>query len=79
MLVLSRKPGEAIVLDGGIRIVVLSADRRGIRLGIEAPASIQVLREELVKEVASENERATAAELGEWAARLTLGPAEGTS
>lgn len=78
MLVLSRKPGEAIVLDGGIRIVVLSADRRGIRLGIEAPASIQVLREELVKEVASENERATAAELGDWAARLTIGP-EGTS
>jgi carbon storage regulator len=48
MLVLTRRPGEAILLDGGIRLVVLSSDRRGVRLGIEAPAEVNIQREELV-------------------------------
>ena len=48
MLVLSRRPGEAFVLDGGIRVVVISADRRGARLGIEAPQAIRIQREELL-------------------------------
>lgn len=61
MLVLSRKVGEAIVIDHDVRVVVLSADRRGVRLGIEAPASRSVLREELILEVAIENLRAAAA------------------
>jgi carbon storage regulator CsrA len=44
MLVLNRRRGEAIVLDGGIRIVVLDSDRRGARLGIEAPAETKIKR-----------------------------------
>ena len=51
MLVLTRRPGEAILLDGGIRVVVLSSDRRGVRLGIEAPAEVNIQREELVSQV----------------------------
>jgi carbon storage regulator CsrA len=47
MLILNRRMGEAVVMDGGIRIVILSCDRRGVRLGIEAPAETTVLREEL--------------------------------
>ena len=48
MLVLSRRLGEAFVLDGGIRVVVISADRRGVRLGIEAPQEVRIQREELL-------------------------------
>jgi len=48
MLVLSRRPGDAILIDGGIRIVVLACDHRGVRIGIEAPASIGIVREEIV-------------------------------
>lgn len=47
MLVLNRRCGEAILLDGGIRIVVLDADRRGARIGIEAPLETRIQREEL--------------------------------
>jgi carbon storage regulator len=47
MLILNRRQGEAIVIDGGIRIVVLSSDRRGARIGIEAPSTINIQREEL--------------------------------
>jgi len=57
MLVLSRRRGQAIMLDGGIRIVVLECDRRTVRLGIEAPPTTAIQREELVSQVAGENMR----------------------
>ena len=47
MLVLSRKLNEAIVIDGNIRIVVTSIHGNQVRLGIEAPDEVFVLREEL--------------------------------
>ncbi|HLW64670.1 MAG TPA: carbon storage regulator [Gemmataceae bacterium] len=48
MLVLTRRAGEGIVIDGGIQIKVLAIKGRVIRLGIDAPASIRVARSELV-------------------------------
>ena len=47
MLVLSRKWNEAIVIDGNIRITVLGIRGNQIRLGIEAPNSVGIFREEL--------------------------------
>ena len=52
MLILNRRRGEAIVLDGGIRIVVLECDRRGARIGIDAPIETNIQREEIVARVA---------------------------
>jgi carbon storage regulator len=73
MLVLNRRPGEAILLDGGIRVVVLSSDRRGVRLGIEAPAEVNIQREELVSQVAAQNRRASAGTVGAaWAIEMPL-------
>ena len=73
MLILNRRQGEAIMIDGGIRIVVLSSDRRGARIGIEAPTSINIQREELVSRVAEENRRANARSTGtEWLEQLPL-------
>jgi carbon storage regulator len=48
MLVLSRKTDERIVIDGRITITVLEVRGDRIRLGIEAPREIPVLRKELV-------------------------------
>jgi carbon storage regulator len=47
MLVLSRKVNEKIVIDGGIVVTVLKIDRNQIRLGIQAPEHVRVLREEI--------------------------------
>jgi carbon storage regulator len=47
MLVLSRKMGEAIVIDGGIRITVVGIRGKQVRLGFEAPAMVDIIREEL--------------------------------
>jgi carbon storage regulator len=58
VLVLNRRRGEAIVLDGGIRIVVLDSDRRGARIGIEAPQETKIQREELVADISPETRRA---------------------
>ena len=48
MLVLSRKFNQSIVIDGGIKITVVEIRGNRIRLGIEAPREVGVMREELV-------------------------------
>ena len=59
MLVLSRKFNESIIIDGGIKITVVEIRGNQIRLGIEAPREVGVMREELV--VAATNEMVAAA------------------
>ncbi len=51
MLVLSRKTLEALVIGGGVKITVMRIDRNQVRLGIEAPSDVSVLRSELVDQV----------------------------
>ena len=60
MLILGRKPGDSILIGDGIRVVVLACDRGGVRLGIEAPADVTILRGEIVNDVTAENQRASA-------------------
>ena len=48
MLVLRRKVEEAIVLDGRIRVVVLAVEGERVKLGIEAPHDVTIVREELL-------------------------------
>lgn len=47
MLVLTRRPGEQIVIDGNIRLTVVSVKGDRIRIGIEAPPSVVVDRQEI--------------------------------
>jgi carbon storage regulator len=47
MLVLSRKRGERILLGEDIVITVVEIDRGKVRLGIQAPRSLAVYREEI--------------------------------
>ncbi len=48
MLVLSRKSGEAIVLAGNITIQVLGIEHDRVKIGVDAPPDVLVLRAELV-------------------------------
>lgn len=50
MLVLSRKEGEAIVVDGPAEIVLTEVRGNRVRVGIEAAANVKVLRRELLEE-----------------------------
>ena len=48
MLVLSRKRDDVILIGDDIRITVVRIDRSHVRLGIEAPGSTTIIREELL-------------------------------
>jgi carbon storage regulator len=47
MLVLSRKLNESIIIDGNIRITIVGIRGNQVRVGIEAPGSVPIIREEL--------------------------------
>jgi len=48
MLVLSRKPLQSIMIGSDIKITVVKVERNQVRIGIEAPRGVTILREELV-------------------------------
>ena len=47
MLVLSRKVGEKILIGDTISVTVVRVGQGGVRIGIEAPEALEVVREEL--------------------------------
>jgi carbon storage regulator len=47
MLVLSRKASQQVIIGTDIRITVVRIDRNQVRLGIDAPAGVAILRDEL--------------------------------
>ena len=50
MLVLSRKPGERILIGSDIAVTIVRIGPNNVRVGIEAPRSMNVVREELCQE-----------------------------
>jgi carbon storage regulator len=48
MLVLSRKVGERIRIGQNVWLTVVLIDRDKVRIGIEAPKEINIIREELI-------------------------------
>lgn len=61
MLVLTRKPGEKILIGDDIVVTVLDSRGDGIRVGIDAPRGISIQRAEVVKAVAEANVEAAQA------------------
>jgi carbon storage regulator len=49
MLVLRRKVGETIVVDGVINISVLAVEGERVKIGIVAPPEVTIVRQELLK------------------------------
>lgn len=62
MLILTRKIDEAIRLGEDIRIVLVQIKGGQVRLGIECPPHVRVLREELYEAVRQENLKAVSSE-----------------
>lgn len=57
MLVLTRKAGEVIDVENGrIRITTLSIRGNKVRIGIEAPDDVKILRTEIMGEEEGEEE-----------------------
>jgi carbon storage regulator len=64
MLVVSRRPGQSILIGRDIEVFILEVDGMQVRVGINAPRSIRVLRRELLTQVESENRRAVSMAAG---------------
>lgn len=62
MLVLSRRLGESVVIGHDITVTVLEVRGEMVRLGIDAPRSVQVHREEVFRELQEANRAAAAAD-----------------
>ena len=60
MLVLSRKVDQTIVIEPNITIRILEINGDRVKLGINAPRDVVILRQELQEEVRQENLRAAA-------------------
>lgn len=55
MLVLARKVDESIVIGDGITIKVISIEKGVVKLGIDAPKSVSIIRSELLEDVKYSN------------------------
>jgi len=58
MLILNRKIDESIIIDDRIEIKILEIVDGKIKIGIEAPKEISVLRKEIYEEIKEENTQA---------------------
>lgn len=60
MLVLTRRPGESIVVGENIVVTVIEIKGGQVRIGIDAPRDVDVYREEIYEQVKQENLSAVA-------------------
>jgi carbon storage regulator len=58
MLILSRKPGESIVIDGRITVRIMRLDGDVVKVGIDAPQHVPVHRQEVYEEIQKNNQEA---------------------
>lgn len=65
MLVLTRKVGEKILIGEDIIVHVIDVNRGNIRIGIEAPGRISILRFEVYERIREENLKAAKPESAE--------------
>jgi carbon storage regulator len=58
MLILSRKSGESIVIDGRIHVKVVRVEGDVVKLGVQAPQDVPVHRQEVYEEIQRSNQQA---------------------
>jgi len=59
MLILSRKADESIVINDNIVVKVVSIEKGVVKLGIDAPSEVSILRSELTQAVTQSNKEAS--------------------
>jgi flagellin len=77
MLIVTRRPGERILLGDDVTVEVMEVAGGSVRLGIKAPRSLPVYREELWDAIKQENEAAVGAPTACPSPRRASRPASG--
>lgn len=73
MLYLSRREGQAVIIENEIEVRVVEVRGRTVKLGFTFPKNVSVLREEVFQEIKLENEAAAALD-GSLPDDLQIGP-----
>ena len=58
MLILTRKPGESFYIDDDVKVIIKEIKGNQVRVGVEAPASRRIFREEIYLQILEENRAA---------------------
>lgn len=72
MLILTRKMGETVIIGDDVKVQVVDVKGRQVRLGITAPASCSVHREEVFLRIKEQNRQSVAPELSDLSALAGL-------
>ncbi len=57
MLILNRKIGETIIIGEDIEITILELEENRVKIGIDAPRDINILRKEIYIDISEENKK----------------------
>ncbi|MHC1682452.1 MAG: carbon storage regulator CsrA [Clostridiaceae bacterium] len=63
MLVISRKKNESLLIGDDIEVTVTQIENGSVKIAINAPKSVRILRKELIEAVTNENQNATMTDL----------------
>lgn len=55
MLVVTRKQGESIVINDNIEVCILECSDGSVKIGIDAPKNIKILRKEIITDIKEQN------------------------
>ncbi|WP_294379072.1 carbon storage regulator CsrA [uncultured Clostridium sp.] len=58
MLIITRKKGESLMIGDDIEITISKIEDGSVKIGIQAPKNVSILRKELYDQVKNENEQA---------------------
>lgn len=56
MLILTRRVGEAIIIDDDVEVHILGVKGNQVRIGIEAPSDVSVHREEIYQRINADSD-----------------------
>jgi carbon storage regulator len=68
MLVLTRKSGESLMIGDDVVVTIVEVRGNQVKIGVDAPESVKVYREELLKKIMKENVKAAKSDNGKISA-----------
>ena len=58
MLILTRKKNESVIINGNIEVTIVALDDGKVKIGIDAPKSVEIHRKEVFEKIQNENKSA---------------------
>lgn len=63
MLVISRKKEESLFIGDNIEIKIIKIEDNSVKIAIEAPKELKILRKELIQDISSQNKKSVSSSM----------------